>query len=73
MLEILIACLFLLFHKSVEIVNFHSLTDSSVDFIGVTEVKKEQWLDVKVKGGREMELFVMHFFCPRMTQNVSFL
>lgn len=38
-----------------------------------TEMKEEQELDVRIKGQRKEEVFVMHHFCSGITQNVSFL
>jgi len=32
---------------------------------------EEQELDVRIKSWRKEEVFVMHFFCSGITQNVS--
>ena len=34
-------------------------------------MKVEQELDMRVEGRRKEEVFVMHFFCLGITQNVS--
>ena len=36
-----------------------------------TEIKVEQGFDIRIKGWRKKEISVMHFFCLRITQNVS--
>jgi len=38
-----------------------------------TEMKVEQGLGVGITGWRKEEVFVMHFFCSGITQNLSFV
>ena len=35
-------------------------------------MKAEQELDIRIKGQRKEEVFVMHFFCSGIAQSVSF-
>jgi len=44
-----------------------------MDSVQATEMKEEQELDVRIKGQRKEEVFVMHFCCLGITQNVFFL
>jgi len=37
-----------------------------------TEMKVEQGLDIRIKGRRNREVFVMHFFCSVIAKNVTF-
>ena len=37
-----------------------------------TEVKVERGLDVRIKGRRKEEVFMIPFFCLGITRNVSF-
>ena len=37
-----------------------------------TEIKAEQELDIRIKGRRKEKVFVRHFFCSGIAQNVSF-
>jgi len=38
-----------------------------------TEMKVEQELDIRIKGQRKEEVFVVHFFYSGITQNGSFI
>ena len=37
-----------------------------------TEMKAEQELDIRIKGRKKEKVFVMHFFCSGIAQNVYF-
>ena len=77
-MEVLLGMLeFLLFQESAKVRKDVSLIDGleygwSKGSMEATEIKAEQELDIRIKGRRKEEVFVMHFFCSGIAQNVFF-